>query len=130
MNGCDREFSSRVKGVLLLAGACAALAAVASADPVRAAEGYPSFASVPPAPKDVRPLSAWRTAVIQTRVVGARLARQASKEPWTLSDTAGFAARERNEATPPPPITTPTEPETAALVAAMKARASQPPRSH
>jgi hypothetical protein len=136
MNGCGREFSlkaaSRARAALRLGGAaavCATLAAwPASARPSFGA-GYPSFASVPAAPKDVRPMADWRKAVLDTRVAGARLSRRAAKEPWTLGDTAGWSARIRNEAAPPPAITTASEAETQALVKALKARASRPSRS-
>ena len=129
MNGCSREFSLKARAgrvaVGLLGAGCLALAAsAASAEP----GGYPSFATVPALPKDVRSVAAWRSAVVDTRLTGARLAGAAAKEPWTLGDTVGWAARERNEAAPPPAVTAPTEPDVEALVKAMKARASQPSR--
>ena len=134
MNGCGREFSLTEKrarrgaGVVaqLVGAACAGLVAAAAAPALAA--GYPSLAEVPPLPKDVRTDGAWRSAVVETRVTGARLARAAAKEPWTLGDTVGWAARERNEASPPPPITTPSGADTDALVKAMQARASGPSR--
>jgi len=133
MNGCGREFSLKGSwrgfGARFVGAACVALVASgAAAQPLQLASGYPSFGSVPPLPKDIRSTPAWRAAVLDTRVVGARLARSAAKEPWTLDDTAGWAARERNEAAPPPAITTPTQADTDALVKAMKARASRPSR--
>ena len=139
MNGCGREFSLKVvgwpRGAPGLGAACATLIAAtfcaqpAAALPHMHASGYPTFASVPSAPKDVRAVREWRTAVLDTRVAGARLSRRAAKEPWTLGDTAGWSARIRNEAVPPAPITTSSEAETQALVKALKARASRPSRS-
>ena len=133
MNGCAGEYSLRAKarliGARLFGAVCAALVATAAAaQPPWSGAGYPTFASVPAAPKDVRPVAAWRTAVVETRITGARLTRAAAKEPWTLDDTVGWAARERNEARPPAQITQPSEPDVDAMVKAMKARASQPSR--
>jgi hypothetical protein len=90
----------------------------------------PTFASIPPAPTDVRPFEGWRSAILDLQRSGARVAAEASAEPWTLSDTEGWAERERSEASPPPPITTPSEGDTEAFVAAMRARATPPPRAH
>ena len=90
---------------------------------------YPSFADVPQVPADVRAPDVWKVDVVATRLSGARLARQAERGPWTLSDTAGFAERARAEATPPAPLTTSSQAETEALVKAMQARAIRPPRS-
>jgi hypothetical protein len=89
---------------------------------------YPSFANVPQIPDDVRAPTLWKADVVATRVAGARLARQIARDPWTLSDTAGFAARARAEASPPAPLTTSSQAETEALVKAMQARAIKPPR--
>lgn len=89
---------------------------------------YPTFASVPPIPKDLRPVGDWRAAVVGVQEDGARLERYAASMPWSLTDSEAWAARARTEATPPPPVTTSTDPETEALVAAMRARAMTPPR--
>ena len=91
---------------------------------------YPTFASVPPAPKDVRPLGAWKTAITSIQTSGKSLASLAAAQPWTLSDTEGFAAQARAEDTPPPQVTFAQEPATQAMVAEMRARAKAPPRSH
>jgi hypothetical protein len=90
---------------------------------------YPTFASVPPTPKDVRSLQAWKTAILDIRRSGADLGSQAAAERWTLSDTEGFAAKAHAEATPPAPVTSALDPDTAAKVAEMRARAKEPPRS-
>lgn len=90
---------------------------------------YPTFASVPPAPKDVRPLSAWKTAITDIHASGKSLAELAAAQPWTLSDTDGFAAQARVAGTPPAQVTFAADPATGAMVAEMRARAKAPPRS-
>jgi hypothetical protein len=90
---------------------------------------WPSLASVPPAPTDVRSLKAWKAAVLTTRAEGAELARQAAAEPWTLHDSEAWANEERDAAIPPPQITTASsEADTEAYAAALRARATPPPR--
>ena len=89
---------------------------------------YPTFKQVPPAPKDVRSVPAWKTAVLAVQKDGQQLAQQQAAQPWTLSGTDAFAARARAEATPPPPTLAASDPATEAEVAAMRARAKEPPR--
>jgi|HubBroStandDraft_1064217.scaffolds.fasta_scaffold137507_2 hypothetical protein len=97
-------------------------------DAARGPAAYPSLASVPPTPKDVRPLSAWKTAVLTTKTEGASLSREAAVEPWTLHDSEAWAAQERAEATPPAPVTVASESDTEAYAAALRARAMAPSR--
>ena len=97
-------------------------AAIASAE---APAAYPTFASIPAYPKDVRPLSAWKTSITTIRTDGARLTQRAAAEPWTLANTEVWAADERAIATPPAPID--SGQDTAAFLAAMRARATPPP---
>jgi len=89
---------------------------------------YPTFTEVPPAPKDVRSVPAWRAAVVAVQKDGQKVAEQEAAQPWTLGATDTFAARARAEASPPPPITTASDPSTEAMVAEMRARAKEPPR--
>jgi hypothetical protein len=100
-------------------------AAIASA---RAPAAYPSFASIPVYPKDVRPLSAWKSAIVSIQNAGAALHRRAASEPWTLANTEVWAADERAIATPPPPMD--NGPDTAAFIAEMRERATPPPPLH
>jgi hypothetical protein len=97
-------------------------------DAARAPASYPSFASVPPTPKDVRPLSAWKTAALTTKSEGAALTREAAAEPWTLHDSEVWAAEERAGAVPPAPVTVASEADTEAYAAALRARAMAPSR--
>jgi hypothetical protein len=142
MNGCRAKYSSLAAGLAVLASFTADVSAAAptaqpSASPapgaIAAAEKAatrPSFASIPPAPTDVRPFRAWQVAIADTRHVGAQTAAQAAAEPWTLSDTQGFVDRARAEAEPPAPMTTPAEANTDAFVREMLRRATPPPRAH
>lgn len=131
MNGRPVKFSPLALALTVSLAATSAqantTAAIAGAD--RDAP-YPSFAQVPEIPKNVRTAQAWKAAVVATRAAGARVARLAARTPWTLEDTAAWAAGERAVAAPPPPMTTPADGDTEAFVKAMRARATPPPRSH
>jgi hypothetical protein len=141
MNGCPPLFvaarplcAASLALAVMGVGASAAAAQPPSAtgQAIAAAERpapYPTFAEVPPLPTDVRPLQAWKAAILDTQAVGAQTMGQASSTPWTLDDSQGWADRGRAEAAPPPPMTTPGDLDTEAFVAAMRARATPPPRS-
>jgi hypothetical protein len=91
---------------------------------------WPTFAGIPQAPKDVRSVASWKRAVVEIEANGRQLIQMAAAEPWTLSDTVAWAARQRAEATPPPPVTAADDADTDAAVAALRERAKEPPRSH
>lgn len=141
MNGCRAKYSSLAAGAVVLASfapgrSLSDPAAQPSASPVPGAisqaeksRTLPTFAAIPSAPTDVRPFQAWRAAIADTKRVGAQTAAQAAAEPWTLSDTEGFADRARAEAAPPPPMTTAAEGNTDAFVREMLRRATPPPRA-
>jgi hypothetical protein len=141
MNGCRAKYSSLAAGVVVLAscaagGSLAEPTAQASASPVPGAisqaekgAALPTFASIPSAPTDVRPFRGWVAAISDTQRVGAQTAAEAAAEPWTLSDTEGFADRARAEATPPAPMTEPADGDTDAFVRDMIRRATPPPRA-
>jgi hypothetical protein len=140
MNGFRAIFASAATAAAL-GGALAAQAATPATPPTpspvttaaiadaRKPAPWPTFASVPPAPTDVRPAKAWKSAVMTTRGEGAELALAAAAEPWTLHDSEGWANQERAAATPPPQITASSSPaDTEAYAAALRARATPPPR--
>lgn len=89
---------------------------------------YPSFCSIPPVPKDVRDASAFKNAVVDTRLAGVRLVRDTSPAAWSVDETDAFALTARGQAEPPPAITSPDETE--AFVQAMRAKAAPPSRPH
>jgi len=143
MNGCRPKYSTCAAGAVAIATLVAGQAraeptpqrstppAVAGAfsDAAKPA-ALPSFASIPPAPADLRPFRAWRSAIADLRRAGAETAAAAAAEPWTLNDTQGFADRARAEAAPPPPMTTPAAGDTEAFIREMLRRATPPPRAH
>jgi hypothetical protein len=141
MNGCRAKYSTLSTlvfgGLLALAGvAAAAPTPRPSASPALSAiaEGEkpaprPTFAQVPPAPDDIRPFVAWRSAIVDIRHVGAQTAAEANAGPWTLSDTQGWADQAKAAANPPAPMTSPAQGDTDAFVREMLRRATPPPRA-
>jgi hypothetical protein len=147
MNGCMVKYSA-LAAALLLAGAGFAAPAAAqpkptlNPPPVRPnpvtqqaiTEGhkggaFPTFASIPPLPKDVRSMAEWKASVTGLKATGAALTEMAAAEPWTLGDTETWAAGKRAAAAPPAPVTEPSsQSDTEAFAAAMRARAMPPPR--
>lgn len=137
-----KGFGGKYSTIAVLAGTVVAAAAVAAhadttaqSPAVRLAIGeahakaaYPSFASIPPRPTDVRSIKAWKQSVTTTQAEGDQLLREAAAEPWTLHDTDAWADTERGQAAPPRQITQPAESDTEAFAAAMRARATPPPR--
>jgi hypothetical protein len=94
-----------------------------------AESAYPTFEAIPPTPKDVRSFDAWKASIADIKAVGVEMNAAAAAEPWTLSDTEAWAARERAIAMPPAPVTAADDASTDAIVAQMRERAKQPPRS-
>ena len=103
-------------------------AAAVCAGPAAAPSAYPSFCSIPPAPKNVRPAEAFRAQVVTTRLAGAVLVRDSSPETWSLAGTGDFTETARREAEPPPPPAALGPAATAAFLAKAKAKAEPPPK--
>ena len=145
MNGCMAKYST-LAATLLIAGAGLGAPAVAqptlkppTANPnpqtqaaiaaARQPAPFPTFASIPPLPKDVRSIAEWKASVTSLKAEGAQQTEMAATEPWTLGDTEAWAATRRAAAAPPPPVTTASSAaDTEAFAAAMRARAMPPPR--
>jgi hypothetical protein len=138
MNGCRAKYSSLAAVLALLAGAAAAeptpqpasggvtaSAIAAAGQPLE----RPTFASIPPAPKDVRPFIAWRAAIADTKTVGQQAFAEGQAGPWILEGSEAWAAHERAAAAPPPPMTTAADANTDAFVREMIRRATPPPRA-
>jgi hypothetical protein len=130
-------------GLMASAGACAMLCACvgnpfkdAKVDPrspiaaevaksVRADAAYPTFNSIPPVPKDVRPHRQYGQQAAQIEKDAGTLRAETADSTWTLSDSEAFAAKAREDAGPVPP---PIEPgATEAFARDQKARATAPP---
>jgi hypothetical protein len=86
---------------------------------------YPTFAAVPPMPKDVRPPAQYgrqAQAIEQSR---QDLEAKTAPETWTLSDTETFATRAQREAGPD--AGPPNARDTAAFADTQRKRATPPP---
>ena len=91
---------------------------------------YPHFAEIPKTPTDIRPVSAWRTAVVDLQHRQATLVAQVAALPPAPTDTEAFAAAQRLRATPPPLVTAPApdaEEQARAYAEALRKRATPPP---
>ena len=91
---------------------------------------WPTFAGIPEIPTDLRTDEGWRTTVGE--VEGDRLALLNATAPstWTLTDTAGFAARMQDliDFDPGDVPSAGQAAATEAWAAQMRARATPPPR--
>ena len=115
----------------LAAQPCSAPAEATQADLLEQAQSvhaYPTFCSIPPKPAGVRGAKAFKSAVVDTRVAGARLVAQTAPSTFSLDDTDQFAAAARAEAAPPPPMTTPDEAATEDFATTGRQRVTPPSR--
>ncbi len=90
---------------------------------------YPKFSQIPPLPKDVRPLSAWRATVAGALAEKHQVDAAAAAYPYSLHDTTAFADAQRarippSESTPPSKDASTTS---EAYAASVRARAKTPP---
>jgi hypothetical protein len=90
---------------------------------------YPDFCSIPPVPSDVRPVAAFKAAVVRTRLAGAVVVRQSGAETFSLAGTEAFAEGAKRQATPPSAMTKAETAGTEAFAAAARAKAA-PPKRH
>ena len=134
-------------GLLAGAGACCLLSACvgnpfedAKVDPrspvaaevataVRPDAVYPTFAGIPPVPKDVRPHRQYGQSAAQIASAGTELEQATADDTWTLNNTDTFAAEARAGVGPE---ITPAQPaDTEAFTKALRKRATPPPpRQH
>jgi hypothetical protein len=107
-------------------------AAVAVADIVNAPGAYPTFASIPEPPADVRTAAQWKADVEGQKQTAAALAAAVGPSTWTLSESEAFATMARAEAQVGviKPPTDAEMAESAAYAKALRAKASPPPRPH
>lgn len=91
----------------------------------KAQSRYPTFAQIPPAPKDVRPLAAFAELAADVRAAAARLERETAPDTWTLTGTERFAAaaEQRVGEDPGPAKAADTE----AFARSLRERATPPP---
>ena len=86
---------------------------------------YPTFRSIPPIPKDVRPHRQYGVAAAQTEKQAADLKAATADNTWTLNDSEAFAAQGRADAGPELPAGQTADTE--AFAKGQKARATPPP---
>jgi len=87
----------------------------------------PTFASIPPVPKEERKLADWGRAADQLEVAGAKLDRETAPNTWTLTGTEGFAARARAQTGPDLDTSTSTTTASEAFAKELRERATPPP---
>jgi hypothetical protein len=149
MNASARPFVNGLKGVLvarlaLCAGASALLSAcvgnpfaTAPVDPAspiaaeiakraRTVGPYPTFAQIPPMPKDVRAPPAYGAGARKLEAAGAELDAQTAPDTWTLGGTDTFATGAQSTIGKEQPVT-PADAGTEAFVSAGQKRATPPP---
>lgn len=90
-------------------------------------KAFPTFASIPPEPKDVRPRKAWGQSALQVEAAGHKLERETADNTWTLSGTEAFAAAALRQAGPAISGAESTTAATEAYVREMRKRATPPP---
>lgn len=145
MNASRPAFSSltRSAAVLSLAGAFALLGGCmgspfrdAQVDPAsavaadvtrltRADARFPTFAGIPKAPTDIRPLAQYGREARAILAQGEALVLATAPGTWTLDGTDDFAERARREAGPQ--IAPPTPGDAEAFARALRERATPPP---
>jgi hypothetical protein len=95
------------------------------ASSVRPDAPYPTFAGIPPVPKDVRPHRQYGRAAAQIAQTGADLERATADDTWTLNNTETFAAEAQTAAGPA--LAPPVQADTEAFARAQRKRATPPP---
>ncbi|MFL5298028.1 MAG: hypothetical protein ACJ798_16760 [Phenylobacterium sp.] len=86
---------------------------------------YPTFAAIPPTPKDLRPRPQYGQAAQRVDRAAADLVQATADDKWTLSNTEAFASEA--QAAAGPAAAPPSSAETEAFAAAQRRRATPPP---
>jgi len=142
MNAPRPLFQNAVRPLLLAAG-CAMLSAcignpfkdakIDPASPVapevarmtRDDAKFPTFASIPAPPGDVRPLAQYGRSANEILAEGQALNRATAPETWTLQGTDAFAEKARRDAGPQ--LEPPNPDDAEAFARELRARATPPP---
>ena len=91
----------------------------------RSNTAYPTFASIPAVPKDLRPARQYGQQANAIKQAGQDLEQQTAPETWSLGESEAFAARARSEAGQE---AAPTDTgATAAFANSQRKRATPPP---
>ena len=86
---------------------------------------YPTFASIPKPPKDIRPVAQYGRQADAILAEGAALERATAPGTWTLQGTDDFAEKARRDAGPQ--IEPPKPGEVEAFARELRERATPPP---
>ncbi len=86
---------------------------------------FPTFAGIPKAPTDIRPLAAYGREARAILAEGAALEAATAPGTWTLEGTDAFAEKSRRDAGPQ--IAPPTPGDAEAFARALRERATPPP---
>jgi len=91
---------------------------------------YPRIDKVPSKPTDIRPATAWKTAVLKEEGENQQLQSEAAAIQFTLKDTDAYAAATRAKISPALATQAPTDAEAQAqaFAEAEGARATPPPK--
>jgi hypothetical protein len=92
---------------------------------VRPDAAYPTFAAIPPVPKDLRPRRQYGAAARQVDQAAAQVEQATADNIWSLSNTDTFAADAQRAAGPDQAAPQPADTE--AFAAALRKRATPPP---
>jgi hypothetical protein len=93
--------------------------------------GYPKLSATPAIPTDIRPVTAWREAVLAVKADRVATDRQAAAIPFTLNNTQTWAAQTRGRVDPGEAHGAPaqTQAQAEAFAAQERARATPPSSS-
>jgi hypothetical protein len=86
---------------------------------------FPTFASIPNPPKDVRPLAQYGRSAQAVLAEGEALTQATAPGTWTLEGTDAFAAKARRDAGPQ--LEPPTPGDAEAFARELRERAKPPP---
>nr|MEA2797499.1 hypothetical protein [Phenylobacterium sp.] len=92
---------------------------------VRPNAPYPTFAGIPPVPKDIRPHKQYGQAAAQIEKTKADLVRATADDTWTLSNTETFAGEVKSAAGPD--LAPAQQSDTDAFAKDQRKRATPPP---
>jgi hypothetical protein len=90
-------------------------------------KAFPTFGSIPPEPKDLRPIKAWGQSALQIEAAGHKLERETADNSWTLTGTEAFAGAALRQVGPAASATESSTAATEAYVREMRKRATPPP---
>ncbi|MDB5426197.1 MAG: hypothetical protein JWR47_1012 [Phenylobacterium sp.] len=92
---------------------------------VRSDAPYPTFAGIPPVPKDVRPHKQYGQAAAQIEQTRADVVRATGDDSWTLNNSETFADQARSAAGPE--LAPAQQSDTEAFAKDLRKRATPPP---